>query len=44
MTTIQSRMRILDLWTNFKVGQTDLRCTKCDTGEIETQLHLLIYV
>ena len=26
---------------NFKVGQVDLTCTKCDTGEEETQPHLL---
>ena len=47
-TTIQekcqifrSRTRMLDLRANFKVGQTDLTCTKCDTGEEETQPHLL---
>ena len=47
-TTIQekchifkSRTRMLDLRANFKVGQVDLRCTKCDTGEEETQPHLL---
>ena len=47
-TTIQekcqifrSRTRMLDLRANFKVGQVDLSCTKCDTGEEETQPHLL---
>ena len=32
---------MLDLRANFKVGQTDLTCTKCDNGEEETQPHLL---
>ena len=47
-TTIQekcqifkARTRMLDLRANFKVGQVDLSCTKCDTGEEETQPHLL---
>ena len=47
-TTIQekchifkARTRMLDLRANFKVGQTDLTCTKCDNGEEETQPHLL---
>ena len=47
-TTIQekcqifkARTRMLDLRANFKVGQVDLTCTKCDTGEEETQPHLL---
>ena len=47
-TTIQekcqifkARTRMLDVRANFKHGQADLSCTKCDTGEEETQPHLL---
>ena len=47
-TTIQekcqifkARTRMLDLRANFKVGQVDLSCTKCDSGEEESQPHLL---
>ena len=32
---------MLDLRANFKVVHVDPRCTRCDTGEEETQPHLL---
>ena len=38
----KSRTRMMDLKANFKLGQTDLSCSRCGTGEEESQRHLLI--
>ena len=32
---------MMDLKSNFKLGQTDLSCSRCDTGEEESQRHVL---
>ena len=37
----RARTRMMDLKANFKLGQTDLRCSRCGTGEEESQRHLL---
>ena len=36
----KARTRMMDLKANFKMGQTDLSCSRCGTGE-ESQRHLL---
>ena len=36
----KARTRMLDLKSNFKLGQTDLSCSRCGTGE-ESQRHVL---
>ena len=38
--TFATRTNMLDLKTNFKVGQTDLLCRNC-TQENETQKHIM---
>ena len=40
MYECQARTRMMDLKANFKLGQTDLSCSRCGTGE-ESQRHLL---
>ena len=37
----RARTRMLDLKSNFKLGQTDLSCSRCGTGEEESQRHVL---
>ena len=37
----RARTRMLDLKSNFKLGQTDLSCSRCGTGEEESQRHML---
>ena len=37
----RARTRMMDLKANFKLGQTDLSCSRCSTGEEETQRHVL---
>ena len=32
---------MMDLKSNFKLGQTDLSCSRCGTGEEESQMHVL---
>ena len=31
----------MDLKANFKLGQTDISCSRCSTGEEESQRHVL---
>ena len=38
---LRARTRMLDLKSNFKLGQTDLSCSRCGTGEEESQRHVL---
>ena len=38
----RARTRMMDLKSNFKLGQTDLSCSRCGTGEEESQRHVLI--
>ena len=37
----RARTRMMDLKCNFKLGQTDLSCSRCGTGEEESQRHVL---
>ena len=37
----RARTRMMDLKSNFKLGQTDLSCSRCGTGEEESQRHVL---